>query len=75
MSGKPVLFPLHLCETRSGNLAHTVGRIAFRRGRPMLVEHVGGVYLEHDLQGQVVTPGYGEDFDIIHVFEENRGAA
>ncbi|HEX2751818.1 MAG TPA: hypothetical protein VHP34_01670 [Alphaproteobacteria bacterium] len=56
---KTVLLPRRLCETQAGNLAHAVGRIAFRPGRPMLVEHLGGLYLEHDLCGTVVTPGYG----------------
>jgi hypothetical protein len=69
---KTVLSPRRLCETRSGNLAHAVGRIAFRPGRPMLVEHVGGLYLEHDLLGGVVTPGYGDEYSIIHVFEEEQ---
>lgn len=67
---KTVLMPRRLCETQGGNLAHAVGRIAFRPGRPMLVEHLGGLYLEHDLSGAVVTPGYGEEYSIIHVFEE-----
>lgn len=61
---KTVLSPRRLCETRSGNLAHAVGRIAFRPGRPMLVEH--------DLLGAVVTPGYGDEYSIIHVFEEEQ---
>jgi hypothetical protein len=67
---KLVLFPLRLCETRAGNYAHTVGRIDFQPGKPMLVEHVGGIYLEHALSGKVVTPGYDDSFDIIHVFDE-----
>lgn len=70
-----VLFPLCLCETRSGNFAHAVGRVAFKPGRPMLVEHVGGFYLEHTLGGRVVTEGYGDDFDIIHVIAEDRMAS
>lgn len=68
------LSPLRLCETLSGNLAHAVGRLAFRPGRPMLVEHVGGLYLEHGLCGRVVTPGYGEDYSIVHVWEEEKAA-
>ena len=69
------LFPLSICETRAGNFAHTVGRIAFKPGRPMLVEHVGGLYLEHDLCGKVRTQGYCDDYDIIHIFDEERLAA
>lgn len=65
-----VLSPLRLCETFSGNLAHTVGRVAFRPGRPMLVEHAGGLYLEHDLRGQVLTAGYGDEYNIAHVWED-----
>lgn len=72
MIEKTVLFPRRLCETQSGNLAYTVGRIAFRPGRPMLVEHVGGLYLEHDLHGSVITPGYGEDYTIVHVGADSR---
>lgn len=71
---KTVLMPRRLCETQAGNLAHVVGRIAFRPGRPMLVEHLGGLYLEHDLSGSVVTPGYGEEYSIIHVFDEEGGS-
>lgn len=67
----PVLLPLRLCETLAGNLAHAVGRLAFRPGRPMLVEHVGGIYLEHDLTGAVMTPGYGDDYRIVHVRNED----
>jgi hypothetical protein len=65
-----ILSPLKLCETRAGNLAHAIGRIFFREGRPMLVEHVGGLYLEHKLTGEVVTPGYGDAYNIVHVFDE-----
>ena len=72
MDKKPVLFPRRLCETLSGNLAHTIGRLAFRHGRPMLVEHVGGVYLEHDLEGRVITPGYGAGYGIVHVWNEDQ---
>lgn len=74
-SSKTVLLPRRLCETQAGNLAHAVGRIAFRPGRPMLVEHLGGLYLEHDLSGTVMTPGYGDEYSIIHVFDEERGRA
>jgi len=65
-----MLFPQRICETMSGNLAHTVGRLVFRPGRPMLVEHVGGVYLEHDLFGHVITAGYGTEYNIAHVWKE-----
>ena len=67
-----ILFPLRLCETQAGNLAHTVGRIVFKPGRPMLVEHVGGLYLEHDLSGEVLTPGYTDHYKIVHVFTEEE---
>jgi hypothetical protein len=67
MKQKTVLFPRRMCETLSGDLAHTVGRLAFRPGRPMLVEHVGGIYLEHDLTSGVITPGYGDEYNIVHV--------
>jgi hypothetical protein len=68
-----LLMPHRLCETRAGNLAHTIGRIVFRPGRPMLVEHLGGLYLEHDLlTGGVMTPGYGDEYNIIHMFEADR---
>ena len=70
MKEKTVLFPRRMCETLSGDLAHTVGRLAFRPGRPMLVEHVGGVYLEHDLSGAVLTAGYGAEYSIVHVGAE-----
>ncbi|MDY0008969.1 MAG: hypothetical protein RBS08_04615 [Bdellovibrionales bacterium] len=70
-----VLTPQRLCETRGGNLAHTLGRIVFRPGRPMLVEHLGGLYLEHDLRGGVVTPGYGDEYNIVHVFESGKACA
>ncbi len=71
---RTVLFPRRLCETLSGNLAYTVGRLAFRPGRPMLVEHVGGIYLEHDLMGSVITPGYSDEYAIVHVgIEDTNG--
>lgn len=72
MYKKAILFPHRLCETLSGDLAYTVGRLAFRPGRPMLVEHVGGVYLEHDLSGSVLTAGYGEGYAIAHVYKEEE---
>lgn len=65
-----VLYQRRVCETLSGNLAYTVGRIAFRPGRPMLVEHVGGVYLEHSLTGTVLTSGYGSEYNIVNVWPE-----
>ncbi len=64
------LEPKKLCETQSGDLAYVVGRIAFREGRPMLVEHVSGVYLEHRLTGEVVTPGVCKSYNIVHVFDD-----
>jgi len=75
MKQKIVLFPRRMCETMSGNLAHTVGRLAFRPGCPMLVEHVGGIYLEHDLTGNVITPGYGEGYAIAHVCADEYPAS
>jgi hypothetical protein len=68
-SAKLTLLPKSLCETQSGNLAHAVGRLVFRPGRPMLVEHVGGLYLEHKLSGEVVTPGYAPCYNIVHVLD------
>ncbi len=65
-----VLFEKRICETSSGNLAYAVGRLAFRQGRPMLVEHTGSIYLEHDLQGKVLTEGYGPEFNIVYVWAE-----
>jgi len=67
-----ILTPARLCATYAGDLAHTIGRVAFKPGRPMLVEHVGGLYLEHDLRGRVLTPGYEEGFDIVRVFADNE---
>ena len=72
---KITLLPRRLCETLSGNMAHSVGRLAFRPGRPMLVEHVGGIYLEHDLSGAVITPGFGDGYDIVHVCEDESVCA
>jgi hypothetical protein len=69
-----VLLPRRICETLSGNLAHIVGRVAFSPGRPMLVEHVGGIYLEHSLSGEVLTPGYGDEYAVVHVWDEERAA-
>lgn len=74
MNTTVVLYARRMCETYGGDLAYAVGRLAFRPGRPMLVEHVGGVYLEHDLAGRVMTPGYGEDYNIAHVWEDEGGA-
>lgn len=71
MKKKIVLIPQRICETMSGNLAYTVGRLAFRPGRPMLVEHVGGIYLEHDMSGRTLTWGYGPDYDLMHLGEED----
>lgn len=71
MDTNTALFPRRICETLSGNLAHTIGRLAFRPGRPMLVEHIGGVYLEHDLSGRVITPGYGAEYGIVHIWKED----
>lgn len=68
-----LLYPHHICETRKGDLAYSVGRLAFRPGRPMLVEHVGGFFLEHDLTGAVVTPGVSSDYHIVHVRPETEG--
>ena len=68
--GSLILLPRSLCETQSGNLAHVVGRLVFQPGRPMLVEHVGGLYLEHRLTGEVATPGYTACFNIVHVLED-----
>lgn len=67
MSYNITLFPGRICETLAGNLAYTVGRLAFQPGRPMLVEHAGKIYLEHDLSGHVVTAGYGTEYNIVHV--------
>lgn len=67
MQEKIVLFPGYLCETLSGDMAYAVGRLAFLPGRPMLVEHVGGFYLEHSLSGQVLTSRYGPEYNIVHV--------
>jgi hypothetical protein len=69
-----ILFPHRLCETMAGDLAHTVGRLIFRPGRPMLVEHVGGIYLEHDLAGGVITPGFGAGYNIVHVCMDESSA-
>lgn len=74
LSSGVLLFPRRLCETRAGNVAYAVGRIAFLPGRPMLVEHLGGLYLEHSLHGAVLRPGFGPEYDIAYVFpEESRG--
>ncbi len=65
------LSPRRLCETRGGDLAFSLGRLRFRRGSPMLVEHLGGLYLEHALCGRVMTCGYGDEFDIMHVLVDD----
>lgn len=67
MQIKVILFPRRLCETIAGNFAYVIGRVAFRPGQPMLVEHVGGIYLKHDLAGIVLTSSYGREYDIAHV--------
>ena len=65
------LIPRRLCETRRGDLAFSLGRLRFQRGSPMLVEHLGGLYLEHALCGRVITGGYGDEFDIMHIFKDD----
>lgn len=65
-----ILLPKSLCETQAGNLAHAVGRLLFRPGRPMLVEHVGGIFLEHKLTGEVMTPGYTACYNIVHLLDD-----
>ena len=67
---KVILVPQRICETRSGNLAHTVGRVVFEKGRPMLVEHICGVFLCHDLTGRGMTPGFSPEYDLVHVGNE-----
>ena len=71
MKEKSVLFPRRLCVTYNGDLAHTVGRLVFSPGQPMLVEHVGGLYLAHSLCGAVLTNGYGPEYDITHIHDED----
>lgn len=66
-----LLSPRRLCETRGGDLAFSLGRLRFRRGSPMLVEHLGGLFLEHALCGRVLTGGYGDEFDIMHIFADD----
>ena len=68
----PLVIPGHLYETRAGHLAFIVGRVVFKPGRPYLVEHIGGLYLEHDLSGAVLSEGYGNDFEIIAMFDRAR---
>lgn len=73
-TGEPaslLLSPRRLCETRGGDLAFSLGRLRFRRGSPMLVEHLGGLFLEHALCGRVLTGGYGDEFDIMHIFADD----
>lgn len=48
-----------------------MGRLRLCPGRPMLVEHLGGIYLEHDMTGRVLTGGYGSEFDIMHLLFED----
>lgn len=67
MKKEIVLLQRSLCETLAGDLAYAVGRLAFRPGRPMLVEHVGGLFLEHSLTGTVLSAGYGPEYNIAHV--------
>ncbi len=67
----PPMRPRGLCETRSGDLAFVMGRLRLCPGRPMLVEHLGGIYLEHDMTGRVLTGGYGSEFDIMHLLFED----
>ncbi len=69
--GAVLLSPRRLCETRGGDLAFSLGRLRFRRGSPMLVEHLGGLFLEHGLCGRVLTCGYGDEFDITHIFGDD----
>lgn len=66
-----LLHPRRLCETRAGDLAFSLGRLRFRRGGPMLVEHLDGLFLEHALCGRVLTCGYGDEFDIMHIFSDD----
>jgi hypothetical protein len=66
------LFPRRICETLSGDLAYTVGRLIFRPGRPMLVEHLGHIYLEHDLSGGVITPGYDAGYTVVHILRDEE---
>lgn len=69
--GRVLLHPRRLCETRAGDLAFSLGRLRFRRGGPMLVEHLNGLFLEHALCGRVLTCGYGDEFDIMHIFADD----
>lgn len=74
LTGEPVLIalaPRRLCETRKGDLAFALGRLRFQQGSPMLVEHLGGLFLEHTLCGRVLTCGYGDEFDITHIFSDD----
>lgn len=63
------LSPRQLCETKNGDLAFTVGRLVLKPGRPMLVEHLGGVLIEHKLTGEVLTPGYDDGYTIAHIID------
>jgi hypothetical protein len=64
------LSPRNLYETQDGNLAHAVGRLLFLPGGPMLVEHVGGVYLPHDLYGRVLLPGHA-GYEVVYARRES----
>lgn len=59
--------PGFICETQDGHVAHALGRLLFKHGRPMLVEHVGGIMLEHRLTGEVLTAGYDDGYTIVDV--------
>ncbi len=66
-----MLSPRRMCETRGGEIAFSLGRLRLTRGSPMLVEHLNGLYLEHALCGRVLTTGYGDEFDITHIFGDD----
>lgn len=68
-----LLHPQRLLENRNGDLAFAIGRLMFVKGRPMLVEHICGALLMHDLGGRVLTPGYGPAYDIGHVYADDNG--
>lgn len=70
-----ILRPQLLCETRGGDLAFSLMRLRFQPGRPMLVEHLDGLLLEHALCGRVLSFGYGDEFDIMHVFADEEYAS
>ena len=58
------LYPGALCETFAGDIAYVVGRVALMKGRPLLVEHVGGIFLIHNFKGQVISSGYDQAYNI-----------